>query len=151
MSHTSTKELVAVCFALAVLDVVIAVVDACMFAGGAYLITLGGSWYFALTGLAMLIAGVLIIWRRPLGAVLYLAALMATAGWSLWDVGVSFWPLFSRLLLPSILAFFVALLLPAFRYTRQAPPRNVGWVLSLALFAGLLARFTALTSRAPLP
>ncbi len=109
-----------------------------MLAGGTYLITLGGSWYFAPAGLATLVSGVLIIRRRPFGAMLYLAVLVVTAGWSLWEVGVSFWPLFSRLLLPAILAFFVALLLPAFRYIRQPPPRTVGWVLSLALFAGLL-------------
>ncbi|MCR8722361.1 membrane-bound PQQ-dependent dehydrogenase, glucose/quinate/shikimate family, partial [Pseudomonas syringae] len=83
-----------------------------MLVGGSYLITLAGSWYFALAGLGMTLAGILIVQRRLLGAVFYLAVFVASAGWSLWEVGLAFWPLFSRLFALAVLATFVLLALP---------------------------------------
>ncbi|WP_297832952.1 membrane-bound PQQ-dependent dehydrogenase, glucose/quinate/shikimate family [Pseudomonas sp.] len=112
-----------------------------MLAGGSYLITLAGSWYFALTGLGLTLAGILIVRRRLLGALIYLAVFVASVGWSLWDVGLAFWPLFSRLFALAVLATLVLLAMPSLRSTgRTVSPRFAYF--GTAVFAvGLAATF----------
>src|SRR5580765_807918 len=66
-------------------------------AGGVYLITLGGSWYFALAGAGLLVSAAWMIRGRPAGAWLFAVVAIATVAWALADVGTDFWPLFSRL------------------------------------------------------
>ncbi|MCE2564807.1 membrane-bound PQQ-dependent dehydrogenase, glucose/quinate/shikimate family [Komagataeibacter sp. FNDCF1] len=83
--------------------------------GGVYLISLGGSWYFALAGLGLIGSGVSIARKHPAGAALYLAILGATVVWSVWDAGLNFWPLFSRLFAPAVLAVPVLLTCPAIK------------------------------------
>lgn len=75
------------------LGILIALIGLVLAGGGAYLSSLGGSWYFLLMGLAMLVSGVLIARRKPLGAWLYAVALVLTAIWAVWDAGLDFWPL----------------------------------------------------------
>lgn len=70
--------------ALAVLGLVILAVGMFMLGAGIYLIMLGGSWYFALAGLGLSIAAVLLVRRRMSGAALYLLILAATVVWALW-------------------------------------------------------------------
>ena len=86
------------------LGIIILLAGLCMFAGGSYLITLGGSWYFALAGLGMTLAGVQLVRRRASGAVVFVLVFLASVVWSLWDVGLAFWPLFSRLVALAVLA-----------------------------------------------
>ena len=81
--------------------------------GGTYLLTLGGSAYFLLMGLAMVVAGFMIIKRQPLGAWIYAAALVLTAIWAVWDAGWAFWPLVSRVLTFSVIGLVVALIYPS--------------------------------------
>ncbi|WP_256620832.1 hypothetical protein [Roseomonas gilardii] len=65
--------------------------------GGAYLIRLGGSWYFALAGLALLASGLLVAMRRPAGAWIFGLVVLASIPWALWEAGLDFWALVSRL------------------------------------------------------
>lgn len=81
--------------------------------GGTYLLTLGGSAYFLLMGLAMVVAGFMIIKRQPFGAWIYAAALVLTAIWAVWDAGWSFWPLVSRVLTFGVIGLVVALIYPS--------------------------------------
>ncbi|MBV6416421.1 MAG: Quinate/shikimate dehydrogenase (quinone) [Steroidobacteraceae bacterium] len=77
--------------------------------GGARLIGLGGSAYYALSGIATLIAAVL-IWRdRRSGFRLYLATFAVTVIWALAEVGFGFWLLVPRLGVPLFLALLVLL------------------------------------------
>lgn len=80
---------------------------------GARLAQLGGSLYYLLAGIALMVAGSLLVARRAEGAVVYLATLFATIVWSLWEVGFSGWELVPRLVGPIILGvplFTLALL-----------------------------------------
>jgi quinate dehydrogenase (quinone) len=55
--------------------------------GGIYVATLGGSLYYVLTGLAYLIAGIL-LWRREVrGAWLLVLIAVLTIPWALWESG----------------------------------------------------------------
>lgn len=64
---------------------------------GGQLAVLGGSWYYALMGLALLGAAVLLLRAHAAGATVFGLALAATMLWSLWEVGLDGWALVPRL------------------------------------------------------
>jgi hypothetical protein len=64
---------------------------------GIKLATLGGTLYFAIMGLVMVIAAVLIFRNRRGGIALYAIAFIASIVWAIGDAGWNYWPLFSRL------------------------------------------------------
>jgi quinate dehydrogenase (quinone) len=97
---------------LAGLGVLIALIGLGLAGGGGYLIALGGSWYFLLMGLAMLVSGLMIARHKPLGAWLYGVALLLTAIWAVWDAGLEYWPLVSRVLTFAVIGLVVALIYP---------------------------------------
>ncbi|MDG9885102.1 glucose/quinate/shikimate family membrane-bound PQQ-dependent dehydrogenase [Pseudomonas putida CSV86] len=99
-------------FILIGLGVIIALLGLALAAGGVRLTTLGGSWYFLIGGAAMAVAGILIALRKPAGAWLFGAFLVATAIWALVDTDRSFWPMFSRLFMFSVIGLVVALVYP---------------------------------------
>ncbi|MBB1615122.1 glucose dehydrogenase [Pseudomonas sp. UMC65] len=94
------------------LGILIALIGLGLAAGGGYLLSLGGSAYFLLMGLAMLVSGLLIARRNPRGAWLYGVALVLTAIWAVWDAGLEYWPLVSRVLTFAVIGLVVALIYP---------------------------------------
>ncbi|WP_165856863.1 membrane-bound PQQ-dependent dehydrogenase, glucose/quinate/shikimate family [Marinobacter sp. JSM 1782161] len=130
---------------LSLVGVLSALVGIALLVGGVYLITLGGSWYFALMGLATTAAGVLIARKRPAGAWLFGAAFVLTIIWALFDAGLDFWPLVSRLFMFGVMAVVIALCYPAL--VRASGGRagrgafGVAAVLAVALVAGFVHMF----------
>ncbi|WP_236200317.1 glucose/quinate/shikimate family membrane-bound PQQ-dependent dehydrogenase [Pseudomonas pseudonitroreducens] len=110
-------------FILLGLGVVIALLGLALAAGGIRLVSLGGSWYFLVGGLAMALSGLLISLRKPAGAWLFAAFLVATAIWAVADSGLVFWPLFSRLFMFSAIGVVVALVYPLLA---RSAGRNAG-------------------------
>jgi quinoprotein glucose dehydrogenase len=81
--------------------------------GGSLLVSLGGSPYYLLAGLAVGGSAVL-LWRaRIAGGLLYALMLLATLPWSVWEAGLNGWALMPRLIAPAVLG--LPLMLPAFR------------------------------------
>lgn len=114
--------------------------------GGYRLITLGGSWYFIITGIAVVLSGLLVLMRRPLGAVLFVIVTLLTVVWAIWDAGLDFWPLISRLLAFGIGSTVVLLSLPLLRKARGLAPGYAGSftlaaVLALASAGGVAGMF----------
>lgn len=73
-------------------------------AGGAWLVALGGSPYYVAAGLAYVVAAIL-LWRaRMSGAWIVAAVFVLTIPWAIAESGLSFWPLFPRLVMPAGLA-----------------------------------------------
>ncbi|RWR01227.1 glucose dehydrogenase [[Pantoea] beijingensis] len=68
-----------------------------LFAGGVWLARLGGSFYYIIAGLVLLITGWLLFRRRASALMLYAVYLLGTTIWSLWEVGTDFWALTPRL------------------------------------------------------
>src|SRR5258708_15437663 len=66
--------------------------------GGIYLVTLGGSLYYVLAGLAYLIAGILLWRRQARGGWLLVLIAVLTIPCALWESGTFYWALFPRLL-----------------------------------------------------
>ncbi len=79
---------------------------------GAKLALVGGTLYFALMGVVMFIAAVLIFRNRRGGILLYAVAFIASVIWAISDAGWNYWPLFSRLFALGVLAFLAALVWP---------------------------------------
>ena len=89
---------------------------------GIKLLSLGGSAYFLVMGVAMLVSALLIIKNRTSGIVLYALAFIASTIWAVSDAGWDFWPLFSRLFTFGVLAFLAALLWPFLTATTNKKP-----------------------------
>jgi quinate dehydrogenase (quinone) len=102
--------------------------------GGAKLAFIGGSLYFLIAGLALVASGFLIIRRNPAGGLVFGAIFLATVVWSLWEVGLVFWPLISRLLALGVAATVVALSFPVMRRSSGLAP---AWRPSLVVAAVL--------------
>ena len=94
------------------LGIIIALLGVALAVGGAKLVSLGGSWYFLIGGVAMAVSGLLIARRNPAGAWLFAAFLVGTAVWAVADVGLVYWPLFSRLFMFAVIGVVVALVYP---------------------------------------
>ena len=147
---STDKTMKAAVPALILLGLLILLYGFAMLAGGVYLIALGGSWFFAPAGLALALAGWLIVRRRPLGAALYLAVFAVTVAWSLWEAGLAFWPLFSRLFAMAVLALLLMLLMPAFHRGGDAFRRRPARLLAAALATALGLTFYASLQPRPL-
>lgn len=88
-------------------------------AGGLWLISLGGTLYYALAGLGIGISGVLLT-RRSMSAVwLYAVVWLGTVFWAFSEVGFDWWAQIPRLLLPTVLMLLMLLCIPPLK-TPQA-------------------------------
>lgn len=124
------------------LAVVLLLVGAPLLVGGAYLIALGGSWYYAPAG-AGILACAYLLWRgRLLGVYVYLVVFVLTLAWSFAEVGFVFWPLVPRLVAPVFLGaavLFVAPLLRGAERPRRSAPFLAGGLAMAAAFVLFLA------------
>jgi len=87
--------------------------------GGGQLVTLGGSFYYLLSGLMLVWIGVLLWRRRAVAAFLYGVYLLATVLWSLWEAGLDPWAWAPRLLIPLLVGLWF--LTPFLRRRLHAP------------------------------
>ncbi|MEG1054419.1 MAG: membrane-bound PQQ-dependent dehydrogenase, glucose/quinate/shikimate family, partial [Janthinobacterium sp.] len=108
---------------LVITAVIFIVLGLALAGGGAWLVSLGGSWYYVVAGIGMLIAGAL-VWQGRRSAQLFLALLLfATLIWSVIEVKFDWWQLLPRL--DIWFAAAVWLLLP-FVDRRLDPPLAAG-------------------------
>lgn len=87
--------------------------------GGGYLLSLGGSAYYLLAGLATFGSGVLVWIGDRRGLWLYAVMLAATVAWSIWEAGFDGWALVPRLVAPFVLG--LGFLLPWVRHGLAVP------------------------------
>ncbi|MCB2073115.1 MAG: membrane-bound PQQ-dependent dehydrogenase, glucose/quinate/shikimate family [Novosphingobium sp.] len=84
-------------------------IGAVLLAGGGYLASLGGSFYYLAAGAAVLISGVL-YWRGSRwGEHIYALMLAITLVWAVVESGANPWALAARLFAPAVLAIWLAL------------------------------------------
>ncbi|MBO0140070.1 glucose/quinate/shikimate family membrane-bound PQQ-dependent dehydrogenase [Agrobacterium sp. Ap1] len=120
---------------LFVLGAVLALAGLFFAVAGGKLVMLGGSWYFLLAGIAIVIAGALVILRKPAGALLFGLVTIATVVWAIWDAGLDFWPLISRLLAFGVGATVIALSFPLLRKAAGRTPAYLPSFLVAAILA----------------
>nr|WP_249330116.1 glucose dehydrogenase [Stutzerimonas balearica] len=94
---------------------IVALFGLALAAGGLWLITLGGSWYYLLAGAGMLASGVLLFLQRLSGVWLYWLVFLGTVGWALWEVGLDPWALLPRVLALAVIALLSLAFVPWLR------------------------------------
>jgi quinoprotein glucose dehydrogenase len=102
--------------------------------GGGWLAGLGGSLYYLIAGIAILVSGILLYGRRAAGAWLYFAAFLMTIVWAFWEAGLNAWALVPRLVGPIVLLCLVMLALPVLR-PRWSWPRALASVIAVLVVA----------------
>ena len=66
-------------------------------AGGAWLIALGGSFFYTIAGLGIILTGGLLMARRRSALLLYAVVVIGSVAWSISDIRFDWWPLAARL------------------------------------------------------
>lgn len=89
-----------------ILAILLLVIGLYLLINGVQLALLGGSLYYAVTGLAVTVAAILLWLGRRLGMWLYVAMLAWTLVWALWEVGLDGWGLAPRLIGPFVLGLW---------------------------------------------
>lgn len=102
--------------------------------GGVWLATLGGSSYYAVLGIVLLVCAGLLWRNRETGLWLYALVLAATVVWGVWEAGTDFWALAPRYDILFLLGLWL-LLPPATR--GFAAPRPAKAAIGIAMIAML--------------
>ena len=100
---------------------------------GLYLAWLGGSLYYAVAGVLILISAVMVLRANPAGTTLFWLVFLGSIGWSLWEVGLDGWALMPRLVFLAVAALWLLMLGQGARQVALA-----GFAL-LAIVAGAVA------------
>ncbi len=90
-----------------IVGIVLALIALVLIVGGIWLAALGGSAYYLLAGIAMLVAGLLLMRGQMVGGWLYGAVVFFTLIWALWEVGANGWALVPRIVAPLVLLIAV--------------------------------------------
>ena len=74
----------------------IAIIGLVLTGGGGWLLSLGGSPYYLVTGLAFLATAILLFRRSAAALWLYALIVLGSLGWAIWEVGFDWWQLGPR-------------------------------------------------------
>lgn len=105
------------------LAVIMALFGLPILAGGIWLLTLGGSFYYAVAGLGLLVSAYFLFRHSITGVWIYLATFVFTLIWALWESGFNGWAQVPRLVAPTVILVLVLLTIPALR-GRLGVPRG---------------------------
>lgn len=114
-----------------VVGVIFILIGLALAAGGAWLVSLGGSWYYLLAGLGFIVSGVLLVLRRGAALWVYALVVLGTLIWALTEVGLDWWSLVPRG--DVIFVLGVLLLLPWL--ARALTPARGGYIALAAVLA----------------
>ncbi|SCM71945.1 Glycerol dehydrogenase large subunit [uncultured Pleomorphomonas sp.] len=103
------------------LALVIGLIGLILLLGGAYLVYVGGSPYYALAGLGLLATAWLLGRGSALALWLYVLVYAATLVWAIWEAGLDGWALVPRVVAPTVVLLFIVTAVPALL------PRHFGW------------------------
>ncbi|MGJ0630211.1 hypothetical protein [Xenorhabdus bovienii] len=78
---------------MSVIGGVLVLLGAALLLGGVWLIGLGGSWFYAVSGILLTLSGYGFIRQRALGFWAAILLLPSSVVWALSEVGVDFWQL----------------------------------------------------------
>ncbi|WP_141056888.1 membrane-bound PQQ-dependent dehydrogenase, glucose/quinate/shikimate family [Stenotrophomonas rhizophila] len=109
---------------------------------GAWLASLGGSCYYVLAGVGLLVAGVLLWGNRRAGALWFGAVFVGTLLWTWWESGGDYWRWVPRLGLIVGIGLVLSLLLPTLdRPFSRRLSRSIAGVLALVFVAAFALAF----------
>ncbi|MCW7537944.1 glucose/quinate/shikimate family membrane-bound PQQ-dependent dehydrogenase [Aquabacterium sp. A7-Y] len=111
---------------LRVTGLLIALMGIGLVAGGAWLIALGGSWYYLVAGLAFVLGAWLLARGRSAALWVFAAVVGATLAWGLWEAGLDWWPLAARVDVPFLIGLFLITPWVNRRLTPPSRPQALG-------------------------
>ncbi|WP_215747805.1 membrane-bound PQQ-dependent dehydrogenase, glucose/quinate/shikimate family [Gluconobacter sp. P1C6_b] len=112
------------------------------FSGGIWLLVLGGSPYFALESILLLTSAWFLMRRQSLAFLLFMIFYITTVLWAFGETGIDFWPLISRLFVPSVFLLVFFALLPYLRQiSGKTPLRGPSYGLCFLTCIGLIGAF----------
>jgi len=117
-----------------ILAAVLALFGIAILTGGVWLISLGGSWYYAFAGIGLCLTAWLLFRARVVAVWVYLATFGFTLIWALWEKGLEPWAQVPRLVAPAIVLLLVLATLPVLR---KRDPSHGGGHGSGRIVAGL--------------
>ncbi|MCR6498961.1 glucose/quinate/shikimate family membrane-bound PQQ-dependent dehydrogenase [Shinella sp. CPCC 101442] len=121
----------------------VALIGLVLTGGGGWLLSLGGSPYYLVTGLTFLVTAILLFRRSSAALWLYALIILGSLGWAVWEVGFDWWQLGPRGGVIVLLGLW--LMLPAIRrplgfasptgtpYPASALPLGVAVVVAIAV------------------
>ncbi|TDV38265.1 quinoprotein glucose dehydrogenase [Paraburkholderia caballeronis] len=104
--------------------------------GGIWLSAIGGSVYYVIAGLALLVTAFLIHRRKGAALVLYAVLLVGTVAWAVWEAGFDFWALTPRT--DVLVIFGIWLVLPFVSRTFNTSGRGSVLVLAAGIVISAL-------------
>jgi quinoprotein glucose dehydrogenase len=81
---------------LSLTAILVALIGLVLTGGGGWLLSLGGSPYYLVTGLAFLVTAILLFRRSSAALWLYALIILGSLGWAVWEVGFDWWQLGPR-------------------------------------------------------
>jgi membrane-bound PQQ-dependent dehydrogenase (glucose/quinate/shikimate family) len=128
----------------------LACVGAYLAVKGGQLIGLGGSPYYVIAGVGLIVIAVLHVLRSPWAARLYALLLAATLVWSVFEAGLDFWALMARLAAFLVVGLWFLAPWTAALYRGRAPGRprlgHAAWNLGATVVGVLLLVVAAFQS-----
>lgn len=128
---------------LALTAAVIAIIGLVLTGGGGWLLSLGGSPYYLVTGIAFLVTAILLFRRSGAALWLYALIVLGSLGWAVYEVGFDWWQLGPRggvivliglwLMLPAIRRPLGFASPTGTRYAASALPLAVAVVVAIAV------------------
>lgn len=97
---------------LTIFGVILVLMGLVLAVGGIELISLGGSWYYLIAGVALIASGVQFIRARFNAITIFAVIAIVTVLWSFWEVGFKFWANMPRIAPFVVLGLVAALLAP---------------------------------------
>lgn len=126
------------------LAAILAAIGAYFIYGGIELLSIGGSAYYVIAGVVLLLTAALMVMLRVQVAYLYAAFFIATTLWSLWEVGFRFWPLAARLGMFAVGGVLIALVVPCFPRARSVTGlRKISYATAAVATIGVVAAFVS--------
>ena len=108
--------------------------------GGGQLVSLGGSWYFLIAGIVVVLSAIQFFRRKSSAVALLLLFFIGTVIWAVSEVGIDFWPLVSRLMVPAGVMLVAFATWPALRKREgKAPLAGASYGLAVVLAVGMVA------------
>ncbi|MFN3766616.1 MAG: membrane-bound PQQ-dependent dehydrogenase, glucose/quinate/shikimate family [Aliihoeflea sp.] len=129
-----------------ILSAIILLIGVALAGQGTWLASLGGSWFYVIMGVGLIVSAGLLWDRRPSGLAVYAVTLLVTLVWAIWESGFDWWALSARGSL--LVALGILLLLPPMIRAMHQPGQpkavygpNSATLAGAILVSGLVAAF----------
>jgi quinoprotein glucose dehydrogenase len=125
-------------WAATILAIVMAIIGIVLTVGGIWLAVLGGSIYYLIAGVAMLVSAWFLFRGRLLGGWIYIALFILSVVWGLVESGSNAWAMVPWMVAPLVLLIFVLLVMPTLTPAANRWPLASGGIVVSVVVVGII-------------